>query len=45
MREERLEDHTKGEKHNLGQNPSGEGERSKGKVFGEREKKFLLRKK
>ena len=45
MRKERLEDHTKGKKQDLGRNPSREGERSEGKVFGEREKKFLLRKK
>ena len=45
MKKEGLEYHTIGEKHNLGWNPSGEGEGSEGRVFGGREKKFLLREK
>ena len=45
MRKERLEDHTRREKQDLGRNPSGEGERSERKVFGGREKKFLSREK
>ena len=45
MKKEGLKDHTRGEKHNLGQNPSGEGEGSEGRVFGGREKKFLSREK
>ena len=33
MKKERLRDHTRGEMHNLGQNPSGEDENSKKRVF------------
>jgi len=45
MKKEGLEDHTRGEKQDLDRKPSGEGEGSEGRVFGGREKKFLLREK
>ena len=34
MKKEGLRDHTKGEMHNLGQNPSKEDEKSEKRVFG-----------
>ena len=45
MKKEGLEDHTRGEKQDLGWNPSVEGKGSEGRVFGGREKKFLSREK
>ena len=33
MKKEGLRDHTRGEMHNLGQNPNGEDEKSKKRVF------------
>ena len=38
MKNEGLRDHTKGEMHYLGRNPSGEDEKSEKRVFGERER-------
>ena len=43
MKNEGLRDHTREETQDLGRNPSGEGERVEGKVFGKGEKKFLSR--
>ena len=35
MKNEGLRDHTRGELHRLGQNPSGEDEKSEKRVFGD----------
>ena len=43
MKNEGLRDHTRGEMHNLGRNPSGKDEKSKKRVFGGREIAFLSR--
>ena len=43
MKNEGLRDHTRGEVHNLGRNPSGKDEKSKKRVFGGREIAFLPR--
>ena len=45
MKKEGLRTLTKGEMQDLGRNPRRAGEGSEGRVFGGREKKFLLREK
>ena len=43
MKNERLENHTKGKMQGLGRNPSGEDERSREKCLGEKRNVSLLR--